>query len=274
MLNKIEEILEDFKLGRIVIVVDDERRENEGDFVVAAEYADADVINFMIKEGRGLVCVPMEEKRLNELELYSLNPPSATYSQDSFRTAWVVSVDAKDGITTGISAYDRARTVKVLIDSKTKPSDLVRGGHMFPLKAQPGGVLVRAGHTEAAVDLAKLAGVYPAGVICEIMKDDGTMARLDDLVAFAKKHNLKMCSIADLIEYRRKREKLVNRVTQTVLPTKFGSFNLYVYNSVIDGISHLALTMGEIDDEPILVRAHSECLTGDVFGSFRCDCGS
>ena len=265
MFNKIEEIIEDFKQGRPVVVVDDERRENEGDIVVAAEFATPEVINFMIKECRGLVCVPMQEARLKELGLSPL---------DRFGTAWYVSVDAKTGITTGISAYDRARTVRVLIDPKSTPADLVRGGHMFPLKAQDGGVLVRAGHTEAAVDLAKLAGLYPAGVICEIINDDGTMARLEDLLKFSRRHNLKICSIADLINYRRKKEKLVEKAAQTVLPTKFGKFDLFVYTCAIHNISHIALVMGKIDSSPVLVRVHSECLTGDVFGSLRCDCGS
>ncbi len=274
MFNKIEEIIEDFKQGRPVIVVDDERRENEGDIIIAAQYATPEAINFMIKECRGLVCVPMEEERLKELGLFPLDSGVYSHIKDKFGTAWYVSVDAKSGITTGISAYDRARTVQVLINPKSTPADLVRGGHMFPLKARPGGVLVRAGHTEAAVDLAKLAGLYPAGVICEIINDDGTMARFDDLLKFSRKHNLKICSIADLISYRRRKEILIRKTAQTVLPTKYGKFDLFVYNCTIHNVSHVVLVMGKIDSSPILVRVHSECLTGDVFGSLRCDCGN
>ena len=274
MLNSIEEILSEIKAGRPVIVVDDEGRENEGDVVIAAEFATPDNINFMVKEARGLVCVPLEEKRLKELGLhpmytfYDLNS-----ARDPFGTAWFISVDAREGITTGISPYDRARTIKVLISPSSQPQDLVRPGHVFPLKAQEGGVLVRAGHTEAAVDLAKLAGLFPAGVICEIIRDDGKMARLPDLVEFARRHNLKICSIASLIEYRRKKTPLVERGAEVELPTKYGTFNLYVYRSLIDDFLHVALVMGEISEDPIMVRVHSECLTGDVFGSLKCDCG-
>ncbi len=273
MFHKIEEILEEFRQGRPVIVVDDERRENEGDLVVAAQYATPEIINFMIKEGRGLVCVPMEENRLHELQLYPLGSLISTHARDPFSTAWVVSVDAKEGVTTGISAHDRARTIKVLIHEQSKPSDFVRGGHIFPLKALSGGVLVRAGHTEAAVDLARLAGLYPAGVICEIIKDDGSMARLPDLEEFALKHKLKICSIEELIQYRSSREKLIAKITETILPTEFGRFRLGLYESRIDRAQHIALSMGAIDDKPVLVRVHSECMTGDVFGSLRCDCG-
>jgi len=274
MLNSIEEILSDVKRGKPVIVVDDERRENEGDVVIAAEFATPDNINFMVKEARGLVCVPLEERRLKELGLH----PMYTFydlgsARDPFGTAWFISVDAREGITTGISPYDRARTIKVLISQSSQPQDLVRPGHVFPLKAQEGGVLVRAGHTEAAVDLAKLAGLFPAGVICEIIRDDGKMARLPDLIEFARKHNLKICSIASLIEYRRKKTPLVERGAEVELPTKYGTFNLYVYRSLIDDFLHVALVMGEISEDPIMVRVHSECLTGDVFGSLKCDCG-
>jgi 3,4-dihydroxy 2-butanone 4-phosphate synthase/GTP cyclohydrolase II len=269
MFSPIEEILEDFKKGKPIIVVDDAERENEGDLVVAAQFVTPQVINFMIKEAKGLVCVPLTKKRIEELNLEPMH-----YKQDDpFKTAWRISVDAAKGTTTGISAFDRARTIEVLIDPKTKPSDLTKPGHIFPLEAKEGGILVRAGHTEAAVDLAKLSGLYPAGVICEIIKDDGTMARLPDLIEFAKKHNLKICTIASLIEYRRKKEKLIKRVTQARFPTEYGDFKLILYESLIDGAQHLALIKGEITQNPVLVRVHSECLTGDVFLSCRCDCG-
>jgi len=274
MFSKIEDILEDVKKGKPVIVVDDKDRENEGDLVVAASFATPAVINFMIKYAKGLVCVPLTRKRIEELDL----KPMYYDSQDRFKTAWRVSVDAKFGITTGISAFDRARTIQVLIDPNTKPSDLSRPGHIFPLEARDGGVLVRAGHTEAAVDLAKLAGLYPAGVICEIIKEDGTMARLDDLIEFAKVHNLKICTIASLIEYRRKTEKLVRLIEKVNLPTDYGDFILYFYESIVDNTEHLAFVSKNIEedknkDKPVLVRVHSECLTGDVFMSKRCDCG-
>jgi len=276
MLNTIQDIVQDLKNGRIVIVVDDEDRENEGDLVMAASFVTAESINFMAKYGRGIICVPMEESRLKELDLQPmLEQTESNRQKDPFSTAWMVSLDARYGITTGISAYDRARTIEVLINLKTKPEDLIRPGHIFPLKAQKGGVLVRAGHTEAAVDLMRLAGLYPAGVICEIMNDDGSMARLPQLFEFAKKHNLKICSIADLINYRRGTEKLIERVSETELPTEYGTYRLILYRDLIKSQCHIALAMGQIKDgpEPVLVRVHSECLTGDVFRSLRCDCG-
>ncbi|MBN1405835.1 MAG: bifunctional 3,4-dihydroxy-2-butanone-4-phosphate synthase/GTP cyclohydrolase II [Candidatus Omnitrophica bacterium] len=267
-----EEIIKDIKAGRMAIVIDDESRENEGDLVMAAEFAAPEAINFMAKYGRGLICVALEGRRMDELSLH----PMFSGAHTPFGTAWGISVDAKKDTTTGISAHDRAKTVKVLIDKKTRPQDLIKPGHVFPLRAKEGGVLVRAGHTEAAVDLAKLAEVYPAGVICEIMKDDGTMARTPDLLKFAKIHNLKICTIQDLIHYRRQREKLVKCITKTKFPTEFGEFDLYVYESKTDNNHHLALITGNIKDKKTapLVRVHSQCLTGDVFGSKRCDCGS
>ncbi len=274
MLNTIPEILEDLKNGKIVIVVDDEGRENEGDLVMAASAVSPEHINFMAKFGRGLICVPMEESRLDSLGLEPMLREKALFNQkDPFATAWVMSVDAAKGVTTGISVYDRSRTIEVLIDPKTMPGDLVRPGHIFPLRARSGGVLVRAGHTEAAVDLMRLSGLYPAGVICEIMNDDGSMSRMPELLEFSKKYNLKICSIASLIEYRRKSEKLIERLTETILPTEFGKFKLILYRDLTNNKVHTVLTMGEWANEPVLVRVHSECLTGDVFGSLRCDCG-
>lgn len=268
--NTIQEVIEEIKAGRMVIVVDDEDRENEGDLIMSASFVRPEDINFMAKHGRGLICVPLEASRLDELGLQ----PMSNISQDPFGTAWAVSVDAKKGITTGISVYDRAQTVKVLINPNAKAEDLIRPGHIFPLRAKEGGVLVRAGHTEACVDLMKLAGLYPAGVICEIMNDDGTMARTPQLFDFAKKYNLKICTIKDLIEYRMKFEKLVKRISETFIPTQYGNFNLILYESILDKQYHIALVKGEIiSDSPILVRVHSECLTGDTFGSKRCDCG-
>ena len=269
MFSAIEEIIEEIKKGKPVIVVDDESRENEGDLVVAAQFATPQIINFMIKEARGLVCVPLTKERIKELDL----EPLRKEEEDPFKTAWRMSVDAKEGITTGISAYDRAHTIKVLIDPKTRPQDLIKPGHVFPLEAKEGGVLVRAGHTEASIDLVKLAGLYPAAVICEIIRDDGKMARLPDLVKFAKKHNLKICTIASLIEYRRKKEKLVRCIEKVKLPTDFGEFDLYLYESLIDKSLHLALVKGKIENNPVIVRVHSQCITGDVFSSRRCDCG-
>lgn len=276
--NRIPEIIEDLKLGRMVIVVDDEDRENEGDIIMAACFVRPEDINFMAKEARGLICVPMEEDRLELLNLHPMLTSSKDRhekSKDPFGTAWMISTDAKTGTTTGISAFDRARTIKVLTDPNTQPEDLIRPGHIFPLKAKKGGVLVRAGHTEAAVDLTRVAGLCPAGVICEIMNEDGTMARVPQLTKFSRKHNLKICAITDLIKYRRSNEKLVERLTETVLPTNYGNFKLILYGSDIDKFYHIALVMGDISgDTPVLVRAHSECLTGDVFGSLRCDCGT
>jgi len=272
MFAEIEEILKEIKKGKPVIVVDDESRENEGDLVIPAQFATPQVIAFMIKEARGLVCVPLTRERIEELELEDIRPVRKG-KEDPFGTAWRISVDAARGITTGISAYDRAHTIKVLIDPKTKPHDLIKPGHIFPLEAKEGGVLVRAGHTEAAIDLAKLAGLYPAGVICEIINDDGSMARLPDLVEFAKKHKLKICSIASLIEYRRKKEKLIALIEKVRLPTEYGDFSLYLYKSLIDGSNHLALVRGRLTNKPTLVRVHSQCITGDIFSSQRCDCG-
>ncbi|MCM8783053.1 MAG: bifunctional 3,4-dihydroxy-2-butanone-4-phosphate synthase/GTP cyclohydrolase II [Candidatus Omnitrophica bacterium] len=275
MFNSIEEILKDLKGKKMVIVVDDEDRENEGDLVFPAVFIKPEHINFMAKEARGLICVAMEESRLKELDLHPmLSLEALHYQRDSFSTAWMISVDAAAGVTTGISAHDRARTIEVLVNPNSSPRDLIRPGHIFPLKAKKGGVLVRAGHTEAAVDLMKLAGLYPAGVICEIMNDDGTMARLPQLKDFAHKHNLKICSIQDLIEYRRKNEKLIKMISSTVLPTELGTYELILYQDIIKENSHIALKMGSwSEEEPVLVRVHSECLTGDVFGSLRCDCG-
>jgi len=274
MFNSITEILEDLKRGRMVVIVDDEDRENEGDLVMAASFARPEDINFMAKHGRGLICVPMEEERLKELGLGPmLRGNTASHKEDPFATAWVISVDAASGVTTGISAHDRARAISVLINPQSKPKDLVSPGHIFPLKARKGGVLVRAGHTEAAIDLMRLAGLYPAGVICEIMNDDGTMARLPQLLNFAKQHNLKIFSIAQLIEYRRHSEMLIERVAETVLPTGHGKYKFILYRDLTNDKVHAALVLGEVGSEPVLVRVHSECLTGDVFGSLRCDCG-
>ncbi|MGE4357214.1 MAG: bifunctional 3,4-dihydroxy-2-butanone-4-phosphate synthase/GTP cyclohydrolase II [Candidatus Omnitrophota bacterium] len=269
--NKIEEIIEDLKNGKMVIMLDDEDRENEGDLIVAASFVTAEHINFMAKYGRGLICVPMEGKRLDELGLY----PMTSEPQDSYKTAWAISVDAKRNITTGISAHDRAYTIKTLIDPQTKAEDLVKPGHVFPLRAKEGGVLVRAGHTEACVDLMKLAGLYPAGVICEIMNEDGTMARTNDLIEFARRHNLKIGTIAELIAYRRRSEKSIRRIAETFIPTDYGEFRLFLYESVVDKALHIALVKGDLEREkqPVLVRVHSQCLTGDIFGSKRCDCG-
>lgn len=274
MFNTIPDILEDLKIGKMVVVVDDEDRENEGDLVMAASFVRPDNINFMAKFGRGLICVPMEEQRLRFLELDPmLKNTLATSKEDPFKTAWMISVDAAKEVSTGISAHDRAKTIQVLINPATKPEDLMRPGHIFPLRSRLGGVLVRAGHTEASLDLMCLAGLYPAGVICEIMNDDGTMARLPHLLEFAKQHNLKICTIASLIDYRRRREKLVEQVVQTKLPTKFGEFKLSIYRDKTNSQTHIALCMGSWKDDAILVRVHSECLTGDIFGSLRCDCG-
>ena len=267
--NTIEEALEDIKNGKMVVVIDDEDRENEGDLVMAAEKADAGAINFMATYGRGLICVPLEGRRLDELGLHLM----VTNNTDPHGTAFTVSVDAKT-TTTGISAHERAETIRALVDPNTKPEDLRKPGHVFPLRAKEGGVLRRAGHTEAAVDLAKLAGLYPAGVICEIMNDDGTMARVPQLVEFCKRHNLKIITIADIIKYRRLHEKLIERVESAEMPTKYGHFTAIAYRSILDNKCHIALVKGDIENaEAPLVRVHSECLTGDVFGSKRCDCG-
>jgi len=274
MFSPIEEILEELKLGKMVAVMDDEGRENEGDLLMAAEHCTPEAINFMAKYARGLICVPMEVQRLHELGLHPMKDNVLSHQQHQrSNTGWTISVDAAQGITTGISAYDRSYTVKLLIDEKTQPSDLETPGHLFPLQARRGGVLVRAGHTEASVDLMKLAGLYPAGVICEIMNDDGTMARTDDVKVFSKKHGIKICSIASLIEYRQKREHMIERVVETRIPTEYGEFRMVGYRTTVDDFVHLALIQGEVDGSiPELVRVQSECLTGDVFGSLRCDC--
>jgi len=268
--NTIEEAIEDYRDGKILIVVDDEDRENEGDFIMAATKVAPEKINFMAKHGRGLICVPMTQQRLEELELH----PMVQQTTALHGTKFMVSVDAIKNTTTGISAHDRAETIRALIDAYTKPQDLARPGHIFPIKAEKGGVLSRAGHTEAAVDLARLSGLYPAGVLCEIMDDDGTMARVPTLMKIARQHNLKIITIRDLIEYRRRTEKLVHRKATTKFPTKFGNFILHLYESTVDEHHHLAVVKGDITtDEPVIVRVHSQCLTGDIFGSLRCDCG-
>ena len=268
--NTIEEVLEDFKKGRPSIVVDDKDRENEGDLIVPASYATPEVINFVAKYARGLICIAITSERAKELGL----SPMVEKNTSLKGTPFTISVDARKNTTTGISAYDRAQTVKVIIDPATKPDDLARPGHIFPLISQKGGVLVRAGHTEAAIDLARLAGLYPAGVLCEIMDEDGHMARLPQLSRFAQEHNLKICTVADLINYRWKKEKLIKREVTTHLPTPFGEFTLMGYRSILEDRIHLALVKGEVKGkEGVLVRVHSQCLTGDVFKSLRCDCG-
>lgn len=268
-LDPIEEAIYDLMRGKVVIVVDDEDRENEGDFIALAERATPEVINFMITEGRGLVCLPITAERAVELDL----KPMVSQNTDFHGTAFTVSIDHKD-TTTGISAYERSLTAKAIMDPNAGPADFRRPGHMFPLIAKKGGVLRRSGHTEAAVDLARMCGAYPAAVICEVVKEDGTMARLPDLHEIAKKHDLKLISIADLIHYRNEKEKLVNREVSVRLPTDFGEFQTIAYTNEVDDKEHVALVKGDISgDEPVLVRVHSECLTGDVFHSHRCDCG-
>ncbi len=267
----IPEALDEIRSGRMIILVDNEDRENEGDLIIAAEHCTPEVINFMITNGRGLVCVAMTQRRLDDLGLKLMCPENS----DKFCTAFTISVDAKEGTTTGISATDRANTVKVLIDEKTGPEDLLKPGHIFPLAAKRGGVLVRAGHSEGSVDLARLAGLKPAAVICEIIKEDGTMARRPDLDIFAKKHNLKIATISDLIKYRQHKDRLVKRVSEASLPTEHGDFHIIAYETEVDNATHVALVKGDVDGrENVLVRVHSECLTGDVFASRRCDCGS
>lgn len=268
--DPIEAALADLRRGRMVIVVDDEDRENEGDLILAAEHATPAAVNFMARFGRGLICVPTVGERLKQLGVERM----VTQNRETFKTDFQVSVDAAFGITTGISAADRARTIQIMADPTALPDDLVQPGHVFPLRAKPGGVLQRAGHTEAAVDLVRLAGCRPVGVICEIMSDDGTMARLPELRKFARKHKLRICSIADLISHRRSREKLVEHVEVVKMPTDYGDFDLHLYVSRTDGQNHLALVKGDVREQSdVLVRVHSECLTGDVFGSRRCDCG-
>ncbi len=266
----IDEAVEEIREGRIVIVVDDAHRENEGDFIIAAEKVTPEAVNFMVTHGRGIVCMPVTGQRLDELGI----PLMVSRNNESHGTAFAVSIDTKGRTTTGTSAYDRAATARSITDATLTHDDIRMPGHVFPLMAQEGGVLRRAGHTEAAVDLAKLAGLYPAGVLCEVLREDGSMARLPQLVAVAREHGLKLISIADLIEHRRRREVLVRRVAQARIPTEHGAFQAFAYESTVDGLTHVALVAGEIGDgEDVLVRVHSECLTGDVFGSLRCDCG-
>jgi len=269
-LSSIDEAIKEIKAGKFIIIVDDDSRENEGDLALVAEKVTPEAINFMAWHARGLICLPIIGERLDELKI----PLMVNDNTSKFGTAFTVSVEAKHRVTTGISAYDRAETIKAVIDPVTKPENLARPGHVFPLRARDGGVLVRAGHTEAIIDLARLAGLYPAGVICEIMNEDGSMARLPQLEEMAEKYGIKIISIADLIAYRRRHEKLVHRVAEAKLPTKYGEFIAIAYKSDIDPDEHLALVLGDVaTKKPVLVRVHSECLTGDVFGSLRCDCG-
>lgn len=267
--NTIEEAIEDIRNGKIIVVVDDEDRENEGDLLMAAEKATPEAINFMATYGRGLICMPVVGERLDELGIGAM----VQVNTDTMSTAFTVSIDAAS-VTTGISAYERSETIQKVLDPKAKAEDFRRPGHIFPLRYREGGVLRRAGHTEATVDMAKLAGLYPAGVICEIMNDDGKMARVPELMEFVKKHQLKIITIADLIKYRKKHEKFVERISETKMPTKYGEFHLIAYESSLDKQCHLALVKGDIaNKENVMVRVHSECLTGDVLGSLRCDCG-
>jgi len=270
-INRIEEALEDIRQGKMVILVDDEDRENEGDLCLAAEHVTPELVNFMAKEGRGLICLTLTEDRADFLNL----PLMVSDNSSSFGTAFTISIEARRGVSTGISAADRAQTIKVAIADESTAHDLARPGHVFPLRAKKGGVLVRAGQTEGSVDLARLAGLKPAGVICEIMNDDGSMARMPELRKFAEQHDLKIVTIADLVAYRMRKEMLVRRAAQTALPTQFGGdFQAVAYENDVDKANHLALVKGTINpDQPVLVRVHSECLTGDVFGSARCDCG-
>ena len=267
----IEDAIKDIRAGRMVILVDDEDRENEGDLTMAAEAATPEAINFMAKYGRGLVCLSLTGEKLDSLDL----PLMVDNNTSQFQTGFTVSIEARCGVTTGISAADRATTIRAAVADDAKPSDLVRPGHVFPLRAKEGGVIVRAGQTEGSVDLARLAGLKPAGIICEIMDDDGTMARMPSLEKFSKEHDIGICTIADLIEYRMRTESFVRRVVETVIPTGHaGKFNVFVYENDMEDLQNIALVKGEIDPEkPILVRVHSECLTGDIFGSLRCDCG-
>ena len=266
----IEEALEDIRAGRMVVVCDAEDRENEGDLTLAAQFATPEAINFMAKEGRGLICLALTPERCDDLGLDLM----AAKNESPFQTAFTVSVEAREGVTTGISAHDRAHTVQVAIDPRSRPQDLVQPGHIFPLKAKAGGVLERTGQTEAAVDLARLAGLTPAGVICEIMNDDGTMARVPDLVEYCRRHRLKMITVADLISYRRQHDKLIERVVSAHMPTDYGEFTVIGFRSLVDTKHHVAMVKGDVDGkEDVLVRVHSECLTGDVFHSQRCDCG-
>jgi 3,4-dihydroxy 2-butanone 4-phosphate synthase/GTP cyclohydrolase II len=267
----VEQVIEDLRAGKLVVILDDEDRENEGDLVCAAEHVTPEIINFMATHGRGLICMPMTAERLRELEV----PLMVQDNTAALGTAFCVSIEARQDVTTGISAADRARTIRIAVDPQARPSDLVRPGHVFPLRAQTGGVLKRAGHTEASVDLCRLGGMKPAAVVCEIMNPDGTMARLKDLELFAREHELNMLTIADVISYRMRTERLVTRVASPNLPTREGKWKIHAFHYEAANQTHLALVMGDLDpDEPALVRVHSECLTGDVFGSTRCDCGS
>ncbi len=271
MFSPIPEILDDVREGRMIILVDNEDRENEGDLMLAAEKVTPDAVNFMAKYGRGLICLALTAQRCDELKL----PPMVTENSARFETAFTVSIEAKRNVTTGISAADRATTVLTAVNPATKSDDLARPGHVFPLRARNGGVLVRTGQTEGSVDLARLAGLYPAGMICEVMKDDGTMARVPDLIKFSERHGVKLCSIEDLIKYRRLTEKLIQRTVTTKIPTDYGEFVLHVYETSVDSWHHLAFVKGDVAGrKDVLVRVHSECLTGDVFGSKRCDCGA
>lgn len=266
MFHSVTEILEELKAGRMVVVMDDEGRENEGDLLMAAQFITPEAINFMARYARGLICIPMEAERLDALGLHAMKDATCDTHQPC-NTGWAISVDAAHNITTGISAADRAYTARLLIDPKATPKDFVTPGHLFPLRAKKGGVLVRAGHTEASVDLMHLAGLYPAGVICEIMNEDGTMGRTEDLLVFAKKHGIKICTIDSLIEYRRKTENFIQCESAVSLPTQYGNFQMKVYSSRIDGLNHIALLKEPLKTEaPVLVRVQSECLTGDVLG--------
>ncbi len=266
--NNVGELITDFSQGKFVIMVDDESRENEGDLIFAAQFVTPEKVNFMMKEARGLICVPLPDERLFRLGLNDM----VIRSEDPMATAFTVSVDARIGITTGISAFDRSHTIEVLANQNTKPADLNSPGHIFPLRAKCGGVLIRAGHTEAAVDLARLARLTPAGVICEIINDDGTMARVPQLIQFAKRHGIKIGTIKSLIEHRRKFDKLIEKVTEADIPTETGNWKMKMYRSLVDGLEHIALVKGDVSEEPTLVRVHSECFTSEVFGSLRCDC--
>ena len=270
-LSSMEEAIADLQAGKFLIVVDDERRENEGDLVMAAEKVTPEAVNFMVTHARGLLCMPMQESRLDELAIPLVDN---NHTDSNMPTAFTMSVDYKNGTTTGISANYRAKTIQALIDPKCSPADFSRPGHLFPLKYHPGGVLVRAGHTEAIIDLCNISGMYPAGVVCEIMRDGGEMARLPDLEIFAEQHGLKILSIAQLIAHRRRNDNLIERVAEARLPSKYGEFKIIAYRSALDPGEHIALTIGDWEkDQPVLTRIHSECLTGDVFGSLRCDCG-
>ena len=268
--SEIQEIIEDFRNGKFVIIVDGEDRENEGDLAFASQMCTPEKVNFMAKYGRGLICVSMEGKRLDELQI----PMMVSQNTSRFETAFTISVEAKEGTTTGISASDRSTTIRKLVDPSAKPEDFICPGHMFPIRARDGGVLIRSGQTEASVDLARLAGLFPSGVICEIMNEDGTMSRMPDLMKFSAKHGIKIISVADLIRYRTANEKFVKRSASSRLPTCYGVFDLTAYEEILTGSVHIALQMGSVDPEkPVLVRVHSECFTGDILGSSRCDCG-